>query len=376
MSGVTRTFSSGFGLRALKCRIEAVNQLRRKFRKYRRMIFLGDILATAAERQDYAAAYHDPERVMAEMSEYLWAVPAVPTPFVGEAPAPGRYGSAIINSQQFRHPVDLVVPKPAGVCRIFFTGSSTAFCSGAPDDASTITGYLQEILARQHTPFTGRSYEVVNASHPGWASTYERLWIEMRLADMEPDVVIQFSGNNDAHWGARHFPVDRMRSYYEQLYYLAAAAWYRLFGGGELADVSPRAAGLIPPDQVAKTMLKNIRQVLCLLPAQKAHYLFILQPTIAETEKPLSKREASIRSADETVDYFRHCYREMRITLEELLAEHGAREGERYFRYFDYSDVFDDCREDQEVFMDSYHFGDRGNELIAARLFEDLRSIV
>jgi lysophospholipase L1-like esterase len=371
-----RTGNSTFGLKSLVRNISAANKLRRKFRKYDRMVFLGNILATDDIRRDYSLAYHHPERAMAEMDEYLWAVPAIPTPFVGEAPAPGRYGAAIINSQQFRHPVDLVVPKPRDLCRIFFTGSSTAFCSGAPDDETTITGYLQKMLNDNHTSATGRSCEVVNASHAGWASSYERLWIEMRLSEMQPDVVIQFSGNNDAHWGARHFPVDWMRSYHEQLYYLIAAAWYRLFGKAELVDIAPREAGLVPPERVARTLLKNVRQLMCMLPEQQVHYIFILQPTLSETRKPLSDREARLRSGDETIDYFNRCYREMRKLLEPLLSRFEATAGNRLFSYLDYSDVFDGCSQAQEVFMDSYHFGDRGNELIAARLYQDLKPLI
>lgn len=373
MGDLARRLNSAFGLKPLARKITAIGRLRKKCRKYDRMIFLGNILTADAKRRDYSLAYYHPDRAMAEMDKYLWAVPAAPTPFVGEAPAPGRYGDAIINSQQFRHPVDLVVPKPLDVCRIFFTGSSTAFCSGAPSDETTITGYLQKMLSEQRSPDTGRIYEAVNASHAGWASTYERLWIEMRLSEMEPDIVIQFSGNNDAHWGARHFPTDWMRSYHEQLFYLIAETWYRYFGKTELIDVVPRETGLIPPEQVAKTLLKNVRQVMCLLLAQNVHYIFILQPSISETRKVLSEREARLRSSDETVDYFNQCYREMRTLIEPLMSQFEAMGGNQFFSYFDYSDVFDNCDQAQEVFMDSYHFGDRGNELIAARLYQDLQ---
>jgi hypothetical protein len=66
----------------------------------------------------------------------------------------------------------------------------------------------------------------------------------------------------------------------------------------------------------------------------------------------------------------------MRKLLEPLLSRFEATAGNRLFSYLDYSDVFDGCSQAQEVFMDSYHFGDRGNELIAARLYQDLKPLI
>jgi hypothetical protein len=62
----------------------------------------------------------------------------------------------------------------------------------------------------------------------------------------------------------------------------------------------------------------------------------------------------------------------MRPELESLAASAGAPSTGPRFGYLDYSDVFDRCGAEEEVFLDSYHFGDRGNEIIAARLCDDL----
>jgi hypothetical protein len=352
-------------------RTRAIGDLRRKLRKYERTIFLGQRLKTHAMRQDYSQAYHRPERALMELHSYLWAVPAVPTPFVGEAARPGRYGSAVINRQQFRHPREVAVPKPPGTHRIFFTGASTAFCSGAPGEDTTITGYLQSML-NSLLAADAPVCEIVNAAYPGWASAAERLWIDLRLSKLDPDIIVHFSGNNDAHWGARCFATDWMRSYHEQLFFLMADAWHRYFGKAPLTDVVPRQAEPIPPDQVARTLVENIRPLVHQLPTRGIDYLFILQPTIAETGKALSPREGRLRAEDPTIDYFSRCYRAMRPALEALAENADAAPGAPRFAYCDYSDVFDHCGADREVFLDAYHFGDRGNQIIADRLCRDL----
>ena len=221
-----------------------------------------------------------------------------------------------------------------------------------------------------------RTCEVINAAYPGWASAYERLWIEMRLSKLQPDIIVQFSGNNDAHWGVRNFATDWMRSYHEQLFFLMAAAWHGYFGKAPLIDVVARHADPIPPKQVAHTLIENIDPLVHLLPLRGIAYLFILQPTIAETGKPLSQREGRMRAQDPTGDYFSRCYRAMRPALEALAAPAETTTNGPRFGYRDYSDVFDHCGEEQEVFLDPYHFGDRGNEIIAARLCRDLLPLV
>ena len=92
-------------------------------------------------------------------------------------------------------------PKPDNTFRICITGGSTAFGSGAPSQDRTIAGYLGRILSQELTPVTKLNYEVVNAANPAWASTHERILIENKISELDPDMIISFSGNNDVHWG-------------------------------------------------------------------------------------------------------------------------------------------------------------------------------
>ncbi|KAB2900190.1 MAG: hypothetical protein F9K35_07235, partial [Burkholderiaceae bacterium] len=84
---------------------------------------------TDEQRNNYKNAYSNPA---VDAGMISWAVPNQPTPFVGTAPSPGQHQNAYINSWQMRNRQELQNPKPAGVYRIFLTGGSTAYGSGAP----------------------------------------------------------------------------------------------------------------------------------------------------------------------------------------------------------------------------------------------------
>jgi hypothetical protein len=105
------------------------------------------------------------------MDDFSWAVPSIPTPFVGAAPTPGRHGTAYINAMQFRANREVAMPKPDRTYRIFLTGGSTAYGNGAPSNDTTIGGYLNAIFARQLAPVTGLQYEVFTMANSAWAST-------------------------------------------------------------------------------------------------------------------------------------------------------------------------------------------------------------
>ena len=44
--------------------------------------------------------------------------------------------------------------------------------------------------------------------------------------------------------------------------------------------------------------------------------------------------------------------------------------------FIDESDAFKSLTSNDNIFIDSYHYGDRGNEFIAKKLFKDMRKIL
>jgi hypothetical protein len=82
---------------------------------------------------------------------------------------------------------------------------------------------------------------------------------------------------------------------------------------------------------------------------------------LATTGKPLTAREqGQVRN----FDYTRNCSREIQQSLDTIDSPQ--------FNWLDLKDVFNDRRSVEEVFIDNCHFGDKGNIIIAERLFYEL----
>ncbi len=73
----------------------------------------------------------------------------------------------------------------------------------APDQESTIAGYLSELLNNDPIKKPDLIYQVVTFANPAWSSTHERIAIENRVVEMAPDLVVSLSGINDVHWAYR-----------------------------------------------------------------------------------------------------------------------------------------------------------------------------
>jgi lysophospholipase L1-like esterase len=319
---------------------------------------LGTML-DAAQREACAQAYNDPAAALAAMDSFSYAVPNVPTPFVGSAPQPGQNDNAYVNVMQFRNTRELVMPKPADTCRIFLTGGSTAFGAGAPSQERTISGYLESLL--NPDSLADRRSEVFTFANPAWASTQERIAIENRLSELQPDLVVSLSGNNDAHWALMGRNVLWFRTYSDQHFWDLLNQAVQAAGAAALPDVTEHFVA-VAPDLVAERLEKNVRLGAAALSAQGAKYLFVLQPTITVSTKPLSEREERIRGSTESpaAKLFREYYAAIKARLRSLPAD-GV-------DFLDLSDAFAHLGGDDEIFLDSYHFGDRGNEVIAAAL--------
>jgi hypothetical protein len=317
-----------------------------------------------------AEAYHDPARALAEFRSYAWAGFEVPTPFVGHAQYPGRWGSATINEAQMRSSQPLRSPKPDGVCRIFLTGGSTAWGSGAPSNETTIGGYLQTLLNEARPLPEFESYEVMTAANPAWATTHERVYIVNRLSEQEPDLVISFSGNNDVFWGERGQDVLWFRANADMHFWNLFRTILDQSEHGPLHEFLPGQAGPVDSASVSGRAAKNIRLGAYALRMKGAAYLYALQPNLFVTGKPFSPAEqgharrfdfdAVEHEPDGHVAYHRRCYARLRADLPAIDAPDC--------RFVDLSTAFDGLDAGTTVFIDMYHYGDRGNEIMARAL--------
>jgi len=343
-------------------RYTVIKPFQQEMDAHSKAFFLNDLFVDKPE-PDLAGVYYDGKEILDKLGEIPWAVPNIPTPFVGSAPLPGKHGVAQVNSMQFRAEKELTIPKPNDTYRIFLTGGSTAFGSGAPSDAGTIGGYLESILTRELSPKTKLTYEVFTMASPAWSSTHERIVIENYLSQLAPDMIISFSGNNDVHWGNMGRNVLWFRSYYDEFFLRLIKKVYRNTGQPEIPENTKIEQGeKIPPNIVATRLLNNVRLSSFALRLAEADYVFVLQPTMAVTEKKLTSRE---RKSLSNQKYFQTCYGLMGKYLPTISMDN--------YSFINLSHIFDKYGAQDEIFIDSYHFGDKGNELIANNIVMQIK---
>jgi lysophospholipase L1-like esterase len=315
------------------------------------------------QRDGIRRAYSNPDIDTRNIS---WSVPNQPTPFVGTAPAPGQHHNAKINAWQMRNSEDVQLPKPTGVYRIFLTGGSTAFGSGAPSQDKTIGSLLNSFLESRLSQETGLHYEVFTFANPAWASTQERIAIENYLSELQPDLVVSLSGNNDVFWGDAGRNVLWFAAGADEYFQTLASTGLKTAGRKELAPLPHVRAASQPvaAELVSYRLEKNARLGAQALQHVKAEWIFFLQPTLSVTRKPLSAREQAFVPASK--NYFVQCYALMSSKLAKLQQSN--------FSFVDLTKVFDGYQATDEVFLDQFHFGDKGNAVIAEAMFSAVAS--
>jgi hypothetical protein len=309
-----------------------------------------------------------------DFTQVVWSSLDMPAPFLTFAPRPGPIPGGYINGQQFRYDRNLESPKPAGTCRIFLVGGSTAFGTGARCNDRTVAGYLERYLneqARRH----GCRFEVVTAANPGWHSSHERILIENRLLELEPDLVIALSGNNDVFWGTRMRDINYHRGA-QELYFvmLANAVLQKELGEGFPLEV-PGEKQSVSAAQTAARMRRNAELSHAALQRVGADYCLALQPILGASRKVRTPREERVlqrvsggytNAKQQDADFIER-YDECRSQLSGVKLPH--------FHFWDLTGVFD-AQNDSDIFIDRCHFGDRGNDLMAKRMLDLLAPIL
>ena len=335
---------------------------------------LGRVVKLAELRSKPLDAYLPDSGVdAAALDDFAWVTPLTMTPFVGVGPAPGTWNNAHIDFHQFRGTRQMTTPKPAGVTRIFLTGASVAFGSGAPSDDRTIGAYLQRFLERQ-TAETGRRYEVFTFATAAWSSTHERIAIENRISDLEPDLVVSLTGAGDlifAEWGSN---VLWARSRTDQYYWFLVNVAMKRAGFDymtDVADVVPRA---VPPEVFASRLKKNFDLAALALSGVNARLHVFFQPSVVTTRKHLGKSERRISKGltyapggGLRIDFHTACREQLRTAFrKEALPANVS--------FTDLTEVFDEVPESETVFLDAFHVADRGNSIIAEAIGRALES--
>jgi lysophospholipase L1-like esterase len=286
-----------------------------------------------------------------------WTPPTRPAPFVGHMARPLFAAETHINAIGFRDERESYLTKPDRTIRVFITGGSLAWGTGA-SQKQTISYRLEQLLNARLSPVTGFHYEIVNAAFPAWSTTQEKLLIQQFLLDLHPDLVIMLSGNNDVHWSLNGSDIRWFFSYADQTYVHLLNELYRSSGHPEWIYVPPTYPRL-DCAILSSFTLRNVEEAASALDRAKARLIFALQPNIVSTPKALTEHEQRILQKQDK-PYWDACYQSMRDRLGQSAAHN--------YRLLDLSRSFGELDHATELFIDSAHVADMGNRLIAEAL--------
>ena len=66
--------------------------------------------------------------------------------------------------------------------------------------------------------------------------------------------------------------------------------------------------------------------------------------------------------------YFKKCYHTIDSNLSEVTLKN--------FQYINLAKIFDAMDTNEELFLDSYHFGDKGNHIIAKQIYHHIKNTI
>ncbi len=104
-------------------------------------------------------------------------------------------GSSRHNSLGLRGP-EVPAEKPEGAYRIVCLGGSTTYCTAVERDELAYPAQLERILREVHGD---TRVEVLNAGVGGWSSWECLIDLELRILDLDPDLLVVYHGINDVY---------------------------------------------------------------------------------------------------------------------------------------------------------------------------------
>ena len=249
--------------------------------------------------------------------------------------------------------------------RIFMLGGSVMFGIYATSDNTTIPGYLQEFYDEFPTE---RDIRIINAGVNGHESFAEINLIKNKIIQLQPDLIIIFDGWNDLGGPLKTEYKEPNEMEHLQQYSIVIRKYYKTIDFYELIQriwekqindkkIEQNNSSLMEQKSI---LWKSRWAEICELGKKENFQVIItLQPLLGGGEKVLTDWELRNVEALNHVNPITS-YNFMKDQLNEL--ENNCTETE------DLTNVFDD--ESGLIYFDVGHMGDRGNKIIAKKMFD------
>jgi lysophospholipase L1-like esterase len=340
-----------------------------------------------------ADAYRDAPWAQAYFEEFDASYHLMWQPYIywRRMPYRGKYINIAGNGRRYTVLPDVAGPPTAHrLPKIFVFGGSTVWGTGARDSGTIPSRIAAEMYQK------GIPVDVTNMGETGYVSTQELISLELELRKGNlPDLVVFYDGVNDTFAAyqqreagipqnefnrAKEFNLTQINRRNDLRYVvlqeeLHALSMFRFVRGaarrlGLPAARRPATDGREErarlADQVVSLYKQNIKLASALADKYGFHLVAYWQPTILD-KKRQTPYEAKIRAAlsANLADCFDQTYQSMR---------REARTDSTLPAVNDISNIFADVSE--PIFIDSWHLGERGNQMVAERIAQNLSKLL
>ena len=279
-----------------------------------------------------------------------------------------------INSHGFRGH-DFSVTKDLDTYRIFIVGGSTVFGSGSTSDDTTIPSFLQKKFESIHN---GKKIEILNAGIGSAYSYSEKYLIENDLMKFQPDLIIIYSGGNDANnrYGVEYtvpgLPISQLTPYVEQTDFVGSVKKFikeinyrspfvlmKIYTGMEQNFTPSKST----TNQVQELWTTRMGEICKANNDVGIKTVILVQPMLGSGNKQLSTDEKILLEysgayMEDSIDILNKMAGSL-VELENIC--HGT---------YDLRMIFDDVKE--PLLFDHMHVTDLGNEIVAEEIYEIL----
>ena len=264
-----------------------------------------------------------------------------------------------INSYGFRGP-EIIDKNSDDAFRNFIVGGSTTFGSGSTSDNETIPGQLQQFF-NQHE----KNVEVINAGIGSGYSYTEKFLIKNDLINLNPDLILVYTGGNDSHRPII-YPTVTVGDYGINIKDIRF--WRNPFVISDLFIETTRYETTnveLDRDFINKkiTFWKNNMNDICKTASENdIKTIVTLHPILATSEKIFSNDESEYMKKDDfqTTDVVLEIFNGIGTQLPQLETSCDVTA--------DLRNIFKNNPE--PIFFDEAHINNEGNKIVAQKLFE------
>ena len=273
-----------------------------------------------------------------------------------------------INSYGFRGP-EISKIKADSTYRIFLLGGSTAQGAGSSSDETTISGYLQKKFDNVKLE---NMVEVINGGVSAFESFRETYYVKNTIIDFDPDLLIVYDGINDGGVSGNEVDANgkyiipkkiesnaesEIRGFFSPSnywFYRTPFVIYDLFTGDK-----PGGKSLVSQEMVS--LWKERWLEICDLGNKEGFRTMVLiQPHSSLGFKNFTVDELDVISEPENYEGFKINVQLMVDALPDL--------NKKCEKTADIRNVFENTTE--TLYFDDAHVIDKGNEIVAEKIFE------